>query len=380
MRTIEKNHITLHYPDEIAFAFNPLRIYIDEQDQYASMNVFLGDKETLESINDHSIDFFGGYCVDDVQSFVQSYFAKRNIGELTIAPSNDNAVIKKSETGRLIGFSIYVYGFQGEVAASFSFTTFVIWGVTIKGGKDVFNGYRKLTWFSNFPFTFGLYVDTSAQLLYAKNGRLGGINDMSAIDGQGLYNIAPAAKIADGDTLRVYDYSGEIKQATFDNSFDLTFYMGGGAMSTLFDINIDNTHTEGTYLRWIDRHGFWCYWLFKDGDSKRKVTANNQFYHNELIDYDDVYGYHGVNGLHANYSRSDSYQASAPLVDKDTFDFLQGVATSPIVDMYCGKDEQGNDKWMGVYVDAATYTKKYDKNLEDFVINISLPTFNAQRL
>ena len=382
MRTTEENHITLHYPDEIGFAFNPVRILVEDDTQggLSYIKVSLGDPDERVTISTHRVDFMGNKCADDVQAFIQSYFAGLTLDEPNYSANNDVAAVRKSNLARTIDFSVACYDASDVLIQRFDFEIFVVWGAIIPGGKDIYNGFRKATWFANYPFTIGIFAESGAQILYAKNGRLGGVNDMSGFDEKSVYNITPALKYAEGDTFTLYDYNGEIKQATFDNSFDLTFYMSGGVMSKVFEVNIDRVHAEGTYLRWIDRHGFFCYWLFKDGDEKRKVVADTQLNRNDLFAYDDIYGYHGTNGRRANYSREDTYSASAPLVDRDTFDFLQGVTTSPVVDMYCGKDANGLDRWQGVSISTGTYTKERKKNLQDFVINITLPTINIQKL
>jgi hypothetical protein len=47
--------------------------------------------------------------------------------------------------------------------------------------------------------------------------------------------------------------------------------------------------------------------------------------------------------------------------------------------MYAGKDENDNDRWVGVGVQAATYTKTRDE-LQDFVFNLITPETPIQSL
>jgi hypothetical protein len=70
---------------------------------------------------------------------------------------------------------------------------------------------------------------------------------------------------------------------------------------------------------------------------------------------------------------------AATLVDETLYDYLFDVASSPVVDMYLGKDENDVEQWMGVQVQAGTFART-DQPLQDFVINLVLPTYNVQRL
>jgi hypothetical protein len=62
------------------------------------------------------------------------------------------------------------------------------------------------------------------------------------------------------------------------------------------------------------------------------------------------------------------------LLDAETYDYIFDIATSPVVDMYTEGGE-----WVPVGVQAGTYTQT-DENLQDFVVNILLPTTPTQRL
>lgn len=176
----------------------------------------------------------------------------------------------------------------------------------------------------------------------------------------------------------IYDYDGEIQQGTFDNTFDLTFSLAtGGKQSLLLRIDRDDTES-GIYLRWIDRHGFIRYWLFAAGEETREIASDLSFIRNNLDDY--LYGYYGDNGRRQGYNRTDSIKLCAPLVDRDTFDMLQDLTSSPVVDMYLGGDwTQEEDEWMSVTIKAGSYTKS-TACLQDFVCEMIINNINVQRL
>lgn len=78
-------------------------------------------------------------------------------------------------------------------------------------------------------------------------------------------------------------------------------------------------------------------------------------------------------------SRADIVPLCAPLVNSQTFDILQDVTTSPIVELYCGDDGNNDPVWVDVGVQAATYTKNRD-DLQDFAMNLILPEIPIQSL
>ena len=68
-----------------------------------------------------------------------------------------------------------------------------------------------------------------------------------------------------------------------------------------------------------------------------------------------------------------------PLIDSITYDFLYQMATSPVVDMFMGYDDNGNARWMAVNVSVGNFVKQR-VSLQDFEANIILPETNVQSL
>ena len=366
MRTETSNGVTIKYPEAIAFCFNRCPIVVSG-DNASQMKVTISSKGKT---SEHYIDAHKGKCQDDVRQYIHSFLDGEISEEMYYTPNG-----YPTNLGRNFDFSVMVFNEEGNRLVSFGFDVYYIWGALQLGKKYTLNGYRRLTWFRNFPFSFSLYNEQENTIIYAPNGRL---NDFVEIDTDGLMEFCPNLP-SDAKTLSVYDYSGRITQATFDLSFDLTFYLKTGDQKKLLDIEIDD-HTEGTYLRWINRYGQYCYYLFCEGSRTTKASATTSFLRDDLSQYDDTYGYHGEYGNRTNYAREDVLPLCAPMVDRDTFDFLQEIATAVIVDKYCGKDENGKDKWMGVQIQPASYTKDFRKQLQDFEFNMVLPPVDNQEL
>ena len=137
--------------------------------------------------------------------------------------------------------------------------------------------------------------------------------------------------------------------------------------------------TDGIYLRWVNRHGYYCYWLFKRGDAQLVVSNDGEFIRNNMQDYSYKNGYHGGSGRKQRKTEENTLPVCAPLVDSDTYDFLFQLALSPVVDMYAGKDCNGTDRWKAVNISVGTYSKTRAV-LQDFVAEIILPETRVQSL
>ncbi len=78
------------------------------------------------------------------------------------------------------------------------------------------------------------------------------------------------------------------------------------------------------YLRWINRHGFYCYWLFKRGDESKQIANDGEFIRNNMYKTTNY-----VNGLimevqdvSKRKTEENTLLVCAPLVDSETFDLL----------------------------------------------------------
>ena len=260
---------------------------------------------------------------------------------------------------------------EGSNIAIFSYTTFYVWGAMRAG--ETWNGRKKLTWFTHFPFSFGIYMSEADDLLVYADGRI--TSKLIELAGQGIFEITSKVLKAGAKSYSIKDYGGKIQQATFDTTFDFTFYLKTSSSYTeMAVIKADNTE-KGIYLRWVDRHGFYRYWLFTQGDESRAISSETSFLRNNLGEYDDtIFGYLGANGRRQGYSREDTIPLCAPLVDSEAFDFLQDLTSSPVVDMYLG-----SNKWQSVTIKAGTYTKT-TAELQDFVCNLVINNTQIQQL
>lgn len=361
MRQTDKNNITIQYPDAVGFAFLPCIIKASGSG-VASIEATISRENKVYT---YSVEAFADNCIMDYREYVQALFDGISFGNLDYSRES-----QKSNLGAVFDVSVKVKNSEGSDIATFSYTTFYVWGA-MKAG-ETWNGCKKLTWFTNFPFSFGLYINEASQILV---GYEGAPNKLVKPSIDGIVDINASVLPNKARYWNIYDYDGKIEQGTFTDVFDLTFAMASGGKQSLL-VRIERNDTEkGIYLRWVDRHGFYRYWLFTQGAESRTVGSDTSFVRNNLGGYDDtIFGYLGANGRRQGYSREDTIPLCAPLVDSETFDFLQDLASSPVVDMYLG-----SNKWQSVTIKAGTYTKT-TAELQDFVCNLVINNTQIQQL
>nr|UWD70978.1 MAG: hypothetical protein [Bacteriophage sp.] len=365
MRQTTNNGYSFSYPDEVCFAFLPCIIK-------ASGSNLSWIEVIIRHINierSYNVETFNGSCITDFKTYVQALFDGHINAAYDWTIGYDSSILN-----RLVSIKVNAYDDGNVQLASVDFTTNIVWGAPKYG--ETWNGYKRLTWFTNYPFSFGMYLSKADTKLLI--GYEGAPNKLLEIPNTDMIDFNAAILPSGARYWNIYDYDGEIQQGTFDNTFDLTFCLSaGGKQSLLLRIDRDDTES-GIYLRWIDRHGFIRYWLFAAGEETREIASDLSFIRNNLDDY--LYGYYGDNGRRQGYNRTDSIKLCAPLVDRDTFDMLQDLTSSPVVDMYLGGDwMHEEDQWTSVTIKAGSYTKS-TACLQDFVCEMIINNINVQRL
>lgn len=364
MRTQTVSGVTFEYPDEVSFCFNPVVVNIRGV-SYEKLVVTITDVASQKSYAEVRA-MFGTACFFDLSQYMQSAFVTENMSKVDYSVTG--AV--SSETGRKYSVTVDMYN-GGTLDNSFAFDTFVVWGAMKIGER--YNGDRKLTWFKHYPFSVGLYSAASGNVRVTADGAyLASV----AVAGQKVNNLLLNGIEADNEAV-FYLPGSATAASVFDHTFDFTFR---GLLNTPTKITckVDDSE-EGVYLRWINRHGMYCYWLFIEGDETKQVTNDGEFIRNNMQDYNYVNGYHGGTGRKQRKSEETTMPIGAPLVDSDTYDFLFQLATSPVVDMYCGKDYNGVDCWKAVNVSVGSYVKTR-KVLQDFEAVILMPETSIQSL
>lgn len=276
MRTQTSSLGTISYPDEICFAFNPMLIKVASNGcDRIRVVITYGGKSYTE------IRYVGAdnNAFVDIESYAQGFFDRRDWGNLSPSAAQTTGL------GITINYTV-VMSVGTNTHESHSFSSFVVWGSMTSG--EEYNGYRRVKWFTNFPFSIGLYADASSTIALCNDGSPTTTKQLS---GKGVWNVPLTSSVA-RKFITIQDNLGTLSATTFDDTFDLTFSMISSQRGrVVMRIDLDKEADEGVYLRWIDRHGFYCYYLFKRGDEQRKVEAGGNFIRQDMMQYDDVYGY-----------------------------------------------------------------------------------------
>ncbi len=354
----------VEYPDVIGFAFNPCVINVSGS-VWDSVEVKVTCIRTGESHSENR-EMFGSACFFDLQHYIQGSFDSVEFSKCKYIDAADD-----TKLGALFDVEVSFWK-DAAVVDSMSFQTFYVWGAMSVGER--YNGDRVLTWFKHFPFTVGIYSGIGGTVRRFEDG----VEAREVtIPSQGVWNVPVVGLDAVGEL--VLNLVGvEDIPSTFENTFDLTFRDIGNREGFEVRCKVDESD-EGVYLRWINRHGFYCYWLFAKGDESRKVANDGEFLRNNMTGYSIKNGYHGGTGRMQRKTGENSLPVCAPLVDSETFDFLFELATSPVVDMYMGTDDNGSPAWMRVNISVGTFTKTR-KALQDFICTIVLPETRVQSL
>ena len=364
MRTKTIDDTTIEYPDEICFCFNPVVINIRGH-AWARVQVMVIDADT-STLHQEIRNTFGGTCFFDISFYMQGAFDTGLPGEIDYS----TAGAEDSRLGRKFTVQLVMYESDDDFE-SFAFDTFAIWGAMQVGER--YNGDRTLTWFKNLPFTVGMYTAGAASVSVTADSVS---KPAIALSARKVYNIKMKGLDASRELVLTLP-PGTAGSSVFDHTFDYTFQALSNTGSTVR--LLVNNCTEGVYLRWVSRHGYYCYWLFTRGDESKQVANDGEFIRNNMQDYNYVNGYHGGSGRKQRKTEENTLPVCAPLVDSDTYDFLFQLALSPLVDMYAGKDTNGYDRWLAVNVAVDTYSKTRAV-LQDFTAEIILPETRVQSL
>lgn len=343
MREIKTNDYTITYPDKILFAFNCNVINVKEAQQDTHENVTFifyryetnedGELDIVESYVDER-EFYKGKADIDISKYVQYCFYK-------------------GERNKMVTVAVLIGNSRQELHFN------AVWGVLNVG--ETWNTARRMRRFVNYPQTFGVYVPEGAQI-ELRNGNA--YNSVEVSEGFNDLDLSVLMPKALDSAIRVIN--GMSASSVFDKTFDITF----GTISSqtwLFDVDESDT---GVYLRWIDRHGWQQYWLFKQG-SETEISKNDG---EELsVSYTDSKDISHYGMVRSNKAVTKSVKCCAVNLDADMRKLVASVCASPYVDMWDGAS------WIPVRINDSKQTDTH-AGLVDYEIEVLLPNVITQTL
>ena len=311
----------LKYPDAEWFAFMPC-LFCMEQTNYVSLEVTLsynGKSEVVEH------DAYNGAAYVDMRECVQGLFG--NLGSSLGYGSKS-----KSDYAVTMTYSVRAASSGGTYTTLLSSgSTLFVWGGLHVG--ETWMERRGATWFRGLPFFVDVYASGSTTCSISG----GGASQSVSLGSKGLWHVPLSA-------------------STFATAKVVTLSVS----SKTYRVMVEDC-TEGAYLRWLDRWGRICHYLFKKGADTREVKESD-YRRNNLAAWTEN-GWSGWNGHRDRKSRSQRLKIGASLVDGDTYEMLCDLVSSPMVEMLV------NSAWVSVRVDDGTWTKS-KAALQDFECEI----------
>lgn len=237
------------------------------------------------------------------------------------------------------------------------------YGAFIKEGNKTAQ-VKNLQYFKNFPFTVEMFRIEETVVDYAIDGSSNYQRLFGNVEEPEITSITPAdiPFVTNRLTLRCQeDMPDKSEYATM-----------------IWHLKVRH-ETEGCYLRWIDRLGFISYYLFDKGEVSTKNEPSKIEKKRPLthagIDF-------ATNTRSIDITEEREMKVSAQSLDKETFEHVQSVIASPIVDMYLGKDKDGADMWCPVTIASGTCqsSEHHRTTLQDLTFTIKLPNRTTQTL
>lgn len=356
--TTATNGTTINYPDEFGFVYLPTIISVAKND-LVKLEVTLTDEDNnvIDSITASS---YHGRAHIDISAYVQTLFDAKSV---RIPQTYSNTI---ADTFIVRDVTAQVKATLANAVDTFNFYTTFIWGAP--KSLEVFNKPRKVRYFTNYPFRLSLFSLTGTTHRILKDGQLTTIEPIST--GMWLINMNPyknANKVVVKDNVGTLTPKITAQGATVTQATDASDV-------ERFDVVLDKVTDTGIYLRWIDRCGFLCHFLFKCKDEIINAAEESNYLRN-AIGSDSDYGFGGSYGTLANKTRSESKTIAAPQLDKDEWWWIADVLTSPIVQMYLG-----DNSWQNVRVNGGSFKHDAETDLQDFACTLIIDDVNTQRL
>lgn len=353
MREFELYGGYLTAPDEVVFAFNPCFLHLrDISEQKVTIIItdasMGGDGQQVARI---SLQLYDRSADVDISAYLRSAFA--GIGKRTDT--------FKASTNLQVSI--------GDV----SFTMTVIYGAMLPG--EVFNPSRTVRLWSAYPqvvpfFSFGgdtifLQKDDAQRGEFINGGYLGNFEqydntkESTPMTKDGQIAIRPA---------------GTKHSSTFSMEFDGTFT--GIEGMTIINIEVDDRPQcdDHIFLRWLDKWGFWQYWLCKIGS----IEVSDAVVGGALTFLTGTtYPYYATRNIGKSMVKQVS--ACATNLTEEEWKMLSTIKGSINV---CAFDT-ASQSWVPVNVAAGASAWKMgnqSSHRQDFSLKVVFPTIQTQRL
>lgn len=380
MNYVRVGDLEVYSPDNYTYIFTPAVVRVVSSNPVeGSITVTISNQEIGASYSETREFSKSDYtAIFDVSRLMQIAF-----GDSPKMRYDD--ILGVSDFARRLGIKIVRNSPSGSTNLV-NDTILGIWGAAFVDDSVKPNVTRR--WFWHYPFSVD-FISDKAQRFFIVN--------ISADEFTSSPRSSDPFRMHSIGLREINDGGNELSKSAvvYINSTNAITIDKGVAYSSMRVYTIKpDASTDGVYLRWIDSKGQACYYLLKEIGKTTEVGATSWVRHDIMSPetYEDMVNY--AMKERRSYSSVTTRNLGVRMVDKDTFDFLLGLATSPIVEVFDGYEEFGNDwlpeatlddicsatpMWRRVSVVASTIERS-DKDLQDFAVVIQEQTKEYQKL
>lgn len=380
MNYVRVGDLEVYSPDNYTYIFTPAVVRVVSSNPVeGSITVTISNQEIGASYSETREFSKSDYtAIFDVSRLMQIAF-----GDSPKMRYDD--ILGVSDFARRLGIKIVRNSPSGSTNLV-NDTILGIWGAAFVDDSTKSNITRR--WFWHYPFSVD-FISDKAQRFFIVN--------ISADEFTSSPRSSDPFRMHSIGLREINDGGNELSKSAvvYINSTNAITIDKGVAYSSMRVYTIKpDASTDGVYLRWIDSKGQACYYLLKEIGKTTEVGATSWVRHDIMSPetYEDMVNY--AMKERRSYSSVTTRNLGVRMVDKDTFDFLLGLATSPIVEVFDGYEEFGNDwlpeatlddicsatpMWHRVSVVASTIERS-DKDLQDFAVVIQEQTKEYQKL
>lgn len=373
MRTINPEgyeRITITAPNIMAYAFNRLLFTVEVTDSVqmtVGVSVLNADGATLGT---ETREAYGGKVMVDIQRYVQTAF--RDLTLSTTATQSGRIAIPSEMQKRfevLLSVTATLDDGSTESLQGYAVEFDAVFGTM--GARESSAMPAKIRLYTNFPQTFDLFAGALTGMQIFQNGssvRVIQIPDYSASAASGYRMVN--ANLGDIPVL------GEVVIAA-----RASMVVEGGAITapTAWETMAEVDHsTCGTYLRWLDRHGRWQYFLFTETANTYEVKERMEWTAAGLQDPAEyIDGLNIATDVRRCFLRTNSRSLTARLVDDGLRELLRSLMMAVVVDEYDGVSKEGTHLWHRVNIKPESWDDKYQP-LQNFSVQIEEPEIISQ--
>lgn len=368
------------YPNTVHFSNVPalVRVAWDNPDGllFVPENVTITLTDATGRVYAETRAVFNNEVVFDIRRYLQTAFSNAALDRVDYS----GEMWAENNNLRTIEAVVAYTGENDETVVVVNFSTDAVFG-NIERGESTGGNIRR-RWFVNYPFTLDWWVRGKDEFSVIVDG----------VDRPGISfpnEKGSGVKTASGFTRATLNVGTLVDSFNADKRIRLVQPFGYVAKNdresvgvVAYDLDIDRTPKDAekrVYLRWIDNLGRFCYFLFRDLGTSDAVTGSS--YASAVLTNPVIYN-DGANvgtSIRQNFARVKTRNLGAKGVDRELFDFLLTLNTSPWVDMFDGYDEDNTPQWHRVNVSPATVAKS-TKTIQDYTVAIVEPTQNTQSL